>query len=210
MKTKLFGILTFVMIALAGTVIAYGHWYSSATVNATITTGYLDIALSNDTPYPNILQCSECPDVVTAQQSLSSDGSTLSITIDNAYPGVFVWGIFNIANIGTVPAEMAPGSPSFTVTDNDSPPGDIIILPGLNDTSAYINDDGYNMMLISWTFTNADGTPVTSDTLCPQDTVYVHWGILFLEPLEQATIFSITSTWTFQNCEPVAVDEAPS
>jgi len=208
MKTKLFGILTFAMIALAGTGIAYGHWYSFAYVNANITTGYLDVALSDDTQ-PGIIQCTECPAVVTASQSL--DGQTLTIQIDNAYPGVFVWGTFNIENIGTVPAEMAPGSPSFQVTDNDSEPGDIYIAAGPNSTSAYIYDDGANMMLISWSFTDITGAPITTGMLCVGDTVYVHWGILFLEPLEPSTAFSITSTWQFQNCEPVAVpDEAPS
>jgi len=199
MKTKIFGILAFVMVALAGTGIAYGHWYDYAYVNATITTGYLQVNLSDDTTPTISGGCTDCPSVVTATQSLSEEQSnTLDINITNAYPSIMVNGTFNIDNDGTVPAQLY--SVTWTATDTDSAPGDINFVADGNG-GWYLVDDGVNMMDITLTFTNSTGATVTPNEICVGNTIWGHWSISFLEPLEQGTTFWLSSTWTFQNCE---------
>ena len=197
MKTKILGILAFVMVALAGTGIAYGHWYDTANVNATIETGTLSVALSDDTTPTITGGCADCPQTVIATQSLDEDDNILTITIDNAYPSICVNGTFNIENTGSVPAEIA--NIAFTASDTDSPPGDIYFVADGNG-GYYLVDDNVNMMDISIYYTNASGV-ITPGVMCVGDTIWAHWSICFLEDLEQNTVFTITSTWTFQNCE---------
>ena len=206
MKTKIFGILAFVMVALAGTGIAYGHWYDSANVNATIQTGYISVVLSDDMK-PHVWGgCKDCPQSMsTASQSISADNKTISITIDNAYPSICVCGVFNIENQGTVPVEPTDNAICWNITDSDGSStlnGDIKV--SLSGNTAIVCDDNVQIMTITYCMTDSpgnNGNVITSSTICPGQTVYVHYHICFQEGLEQDTTYWIYSTWNFQNCE---------
>ena len=200
------------MIALAGTGIAFGHWYDSAYVNVQVNTGYIDVQLDS-TGLPTITgQCPNCPGTVTAVQLVYSGGllqvppnalgtvygDTLLLNITNAYPGICVNGIFSIDNIGTVPVMLADGSPSFTL-----PAGWTTTSAGTN--SVYLVDgSSVQEIQVTWSFTDVTGAPFTATSLCPGGIVYVHYSICFFEGLAQKQNYLFQSTWCFENCEPAS------
>jgi len=194
MKTKIFGMLAFVLVALAGTGIAYGHWTSLAYVNATVTSGTLDIQLSDEGITTNQV------DKIVALVDHELDGNTLTITIDNAYPMLCVNGTFNLYNDGTIPAAL--NGVDWNIYDND---GNDEFFTSTGDNCGFISDDGVTpQMNISWSSSNdgslgLNGQTATFNQIDPGQTLYVHWKICFQEGLEQSETWYIYSTWTFVN-----------
>jgi len=194
MKTKIFGMLAFVLVALAGTGIAYGHWTSVAYVNATVTSGTLDVQLSDEGIATNQV------DKIVAKVSDNLVGNTLYININNAYPMLIVNGTFNLYNDGTIPAAL--NGIDWQLTDND---GNDEWVVNTGQYSAFVTDDGVTSQAnISWYTTpggplGLNGENATFNQIDPGQTLYVHWQIVFQEALEQGETWTVNSTWTFVN-----------
>lgn len=204
MNTKMFGILAMVLVAFAGTGVAFGHWVSTVYVNGIVTSGSFNIVVSDE----GINTC--CPEWVHVSSVVNSATNTVTENITNAFPGVAVWGQINLNNTGTVPGSV--DWCGFCMTAND------IEYPGAPVTasdeawtnitgcfasagSAVWNDTTGNVggvppttqqWIVYWWWTDASGNNITfHGMLYPDQTVYFNYKIVFLEGLEQS------ETWLF-------------
>jgi predicted ribosomally synthesized peptide with SipW-like signal peptide len=94
---KKIGILALALIvALSAIGMGYAWWTQSLTINGTVNTGSLKVAFTGVYPNPDGYGVATCDPGFT--------GDTLTINIDNAYPGYYNILNYSIANHGTIPA----------------------------------------------------------------------------------------------------------
>jgi hypothetical protein len=206
MKAKVFGMLAFVMFALAGTGIAYGHWQDPVYVNTQITTGTLCITLSDEGISSN--QCTFTGDkpVATYWDYLTPNQNCLDIYMCNVYPCLVVNGTFNIYNNGTIPAAL--NGINWCITDQADPY--LTIVPCAENSNIYVVTDNYTWCPQAFIYVNStsgpaagqdnpNNTPATLSQIDPGQTLYVTWYVCFTENLCQNQTWCIGSTWCFVN-----------
>lgn len=102
------------VICLAGLGAAFAFWTEPLTVSSTVSTGYLqlkltDIVPSDNYPYGDLISCEK---IVETGDSVSFD-----LTVTDAYPGYEGRVDFKIENTGTIPAYIEDidfdGSPAY-------------------------------------------------------------------------------------------------
>jgi len=206
MKTKVLGMLAFVMFALAGTGIAYGHWQDPVYVNTQITTGVLCITLSDEGISSNQATFPGDKPVATYWDYLYPDQHCLDIYMCNVYPCLVINGTFNINNTGTIPAGLA--GINWCITDENDPYLTIVQFDDCPYT--YVVTDNYTWCPQAFIFVNATSGPAagqdnpnnTPATLCqidPGQTLYITWYVFFTENLCQGQTWCINSQWCFWN-----------
>jgi predicted ribosomally synthesized peptide with SipW-like signal peptide len=142
MKSKMVAAFALVMIALMVAGFAYAAWSETLTVSGTVKTGSVDAkfdkAMSNngddwEDPPPPEGKLDPCElgtwtnwnkwsgnryayDVAETKVEISRDGKTLTITIENAYPGYYPGVGFLVKNTGDVPIKFS----SISITGDTS------------------------------------------------------------------------------------------
>lgn len=104
------------LIGLALMGVAYGAWTETLTINGTVATGTFDVRFQTGA-WINDVETGQL-NIATCLATVSPDGATLTITVENAYPGYQCEGGANIINPGTIPAKINGLQP---VDDNSSP-----------------------------------------------------------------------------------------
>jgi hypothetical protein len=115
MKTSKYGTLFLISImALAGVTAGYALWEETLTITGTVDTGDFDIEITAG-------ETGSDETIPTSTILASSDGSTLTIDIDDAYPAITYYANFSIENVGDIPAEFPGG---WVYVSNTVPGGD--------------------------------------------------------------------------------------
>lgn len=100
---KLYLILAVVLVSLLLAGFGIARWYETLTISGTVNTGTVDASLS-------VGRCWDSEplekDVSTITCSLSEDGKTLNITVENAYPCIEYYCMFDVHNTGTIPIKV--------------------------------------------------------------------------------------------------------
>jgi len=204
MNTKILGILAMVIVALAGTGVAFGHWVSAVQINGVITSGSFNIETSimtgNDTG-------SSCPSVCVTSLVTTcphTNTNTITTTIKNAYPTTYAWGAVSFSNTGTVPGVLT--DIQMTVQNVEpsgqlSPSDEVITLTAGNITagSFVFADTHFGPQWVqAWYFTDMYNDLVNfNGTIAPHTTVVLHWQMGFQQGLEQAETWQLNTTYTF-------------
>ena len=105
-----------IAITLLGT--GYAYWTETLTINNTVSTGYLDVKFidADAWDFDDSETFSHRSNLVIAHKTIAADGQTISLTVDNLYPGSGASLDFLVENRGTVPAKI--GTVTGTVTEN--------------------------------------------------------------------------------------------
>jgi len=140
-----------IAIMLLGT--GYAYWTETLTIDNTVSTGYLDVRFidANAWDYDNSeVFPSRGSNLVIAHKTIAADGQSITLTVENLYPGAGASLDFLIENKGTIPAKI------WTVT------GTVIKNQALADALDYYVDTVrfYNG---SWQFYEID--PIKADTV---------------------------------------------
>jgi predicted ribosomally synthesized peptide with SipW-like signal peptide len=128
-KVKYIALILVLALGLIGG--AYAAWTDQLQVNGTVATGDIDVvftsAVSNDpagTDDPASPE-DDPKDVGVTEVSLSEDGKTMTVTIDNAYPGYVSEIDYAVTNNGSVPVrlqnktiDVTSGDPAALEVDN--------------------------------------------------------------------------------------------
>ncbi len=104
---------------------ALALWWESLTVDVTVHTGTLDASLSVESFGDNETDIAagmgednpEVKNVSNIYCDLSEDGNSITITIENAYPGITYYCNINLENTGTIPFKVYSVSLTGNITD---------------------------------------------------------------------------------------------
>lgn len=131
----------FIALALAAGITlmgaGYAAWNETATINHTVSTGELDITLSNGTATFNGEEGHTIlheDDVFAVGNVKTSTDNVVNIDLDNLYPGLTIDVEIPIANTGSIPVKIDPakvdvseelvvtGAPAWlTITEKNAP-----------------------------------------------------------------------------------------
>ena len=120
-KVKFIALILVLTLGLVGG--AYASWTDALHVEGTVATGDIDVvftdAVSND---PGETFDPACPEgdakhVGATEVFLSDNGKTMTVTIDNAYPGYVSEIEYKVTNNGSVPVKLQ--SKEFNVVSGD-------------------------------------------------------------------------------------------
>ncbi len=100
---------------------AMALWWERLNVDVNVQTGTLDASLSVDGYVDNEIQLAQqageqdptVKDVSNITCTLSEDGNSIDIYINNAYPGITYYCVINLENTGTIPFKVL-GTPELT------------------------------------------------------------------------------------------------
>ena len=199
---QIVGIFAVLMIALMVAGFAYAHWTKTITINGTVNTGSLDLAISFDGWTDDDKHfCNVTGDI---------DGNTLTVTIDNAYPCITATIKFDLHNNGSVPAGLYMWTATY---DNNV----ITIFNASNFQGSIINprmtEDEVEQALENYVECDLGlGTYVDVEIdfkgsnfwqIDPCQEPYVIITIHFLEDLPQDTSCSFTMTLEYWNWNEV-------
>lgn len=97
------GLLSLALILALGTLgVGYALWYEDLFIVGTVNTGTLDATWS----IGDYGADGDTKNVSEVGMSISQDGHTLTLTVDNAYPSVVYYWNFDITNTGTIPIHV--------------------------------------------------------------------------------------------------------
>jgi hypothetical protein len=184
MKGRLgkFGLI-FLALALCLSITAAGfaHWEKVVTISGTVTTGTLHLIPSGN------ISTNQTKPVANVSCSVNVTANSVTYTIDNAYPCLWVNGTFSLYNDGSVPA----GLHNMTIT-----PG-----PGL--TLEYVSPDCYQIKENSTVIATLYETLVTPWVNWTQidkgQTVTAYCLLHFEEGLKQNTTYTLTMALEYWN-----------
>jgi len=122
MKKRLLVLCMIMAFALTGA--AYAAWNDSLVINGSVGTGKLNTIFTCATATDNEQGCAK---VATTTTSISSpDKKTLTVTINNAYPGYKATVKYTVKNDGTVPVKLnaiTPNVPAVLTVNNTAAAG---------------------------------------------------------------------------------------
>ena len=202
-----------ILVALAVTGIALGHWESTAYTNGVISSGSFNIVVSDEGI------TSSCP--TYAPLSSVSLGDTVTDTITDAFPGLVVNGTINFFNIGTIPGYLtnwtvlAYDSDTFPIGSGSDEAFAAIASNFTTAGSAIWNDTTGNLggapsttqqWMVNWWWTFANGTPITvfGGWVYPGQAVLFNYDITFLEGLKMGGTWYFNVTATFAAASPMS------
>lgn len=107
-------LLLLALLAAAGLGGVFALWQEILTIDVTVETGELDAVLSVDDMGDTEIETAQAmgepdpavKDVSSIMCTLSDDGKSITVTIDNAYPSIFYWCLLNLENTGTIPFKV--------------------------------------------------------------------------------------------------------
>ena len=179
-KLGKFGLIFLALaLCLSITGAGFAHWEKVVTISGTVTTGTLHLV-----PSGNISTNQTEPVVAIVNCTVDEDANTVTYTIDDAYPCLWVNGMFDLHNDGSIPA----GYHNVTIT-----------APGL--TLSPISG-GYEIVENSTTLPIAnlwitlDGNWTQID---PGDDVFANWTMHFTEGLRQNATYTFTEALDYWN-----------
>lgn len=107
-----------IAIMLLGT--GYAYWTETLDISNTVSTGYLDVKFidADVWDYDDSETFNHRSNLVIAHKTIAADGQSISLTVDNLYPGSGASLDFLVENIGTVPAKI--GTVTGTVIKNQN------------------------------------------------------------------------------------------
>lgn len=107
-----------IAIMLLGT--GYAYWTESLTISNTVSTGYLDVKFidADVWDYDDSETFHHRSNLVIAHKSIAADGQSISLTVDNLYPGSGASLDFLVENTGTIPAKI--GTVTGRVIENQA------------------------------------------------------------------------------------------
>ncbi|QOX62835.1 hypothetical protein FRZ06_05485 [Anoxybacterium hadale] len=105
-----------IAIMLLGT--GYAYWTETLTISNSVSTGYLDVKFidADAWDYDDSETFLHRSNLVIAHKTIASDGQSISLTVDNLYPGAGASLDFLVENTGSVPAKI--GTVTGTVIEN--------------------------------------------------------------------------------------------
>jgi hypothetical protein len=115
-KTSLLVVLV-VVLALAAMGVAYGMWSETLNISGTVNTGTVNAEFSVGTISDNEI---EGKDTAWCTSSLSNDGNTFYVTMNNGYPLYECYVTFDVHNVGSIPIHIH--QPTFTGV-----PGELVV-----------------------------------------------------------------------------------
>lgn len=129
-KVKYIALILVLALGLIGG--AYAAWTDQLVVNGTVATGDIDVVFTSaesndpaDTDDP-ASPADDPKDVGSTEVSLSEDGKTMTVTIENAYPGYVSKIDYEVTNNGSVPVKLqnktidvVSGDPAGLEVDNN-------------------------------------------------------------------------------------------
>ena len=99
-KILILGLVLVLCLSVVGVGYAAGAWTKELYINGTVSTGSLDATITAGTSY-------DLPDDgAISSISCSDDGTTLTVTVLNAYPGQVYTQEFTIDNAGSIPLSV--------------------------------------------------------------------------------------------------------
>lgn len=113
-------IITAIAIAIMLLGTGYAYWTETLTINNTVSTGYLDVKFidADAGDFDDSETFSHRSNLVIAHKTIAADGKSISLTVNNLYPGSGASLDFLVENIGTIPAKI--GSVTGTVIENQA------------------------------------------------------------------------------------------
>lgn len=107
-----------IAIMLLGT--GYAYWTETLTISNTVSTGYLDVKFidADAWDFDDSETFHHRSNLVIAHKTIAADGRSISLTVDNLYPGSGASLDFLVENTGTIPAKI--GTVTGTVTENQA------------------------------------------------------------------------------------------
>lgn len=107
-----------IAIMLLGT--GYAYWTEALTIDNTVSTGYLDVKFidADAWDYDDSETFFHRSNLVVAHKTIAADGQSISLTVDNLYPGAGASLDFLVENTGTIPAKIS--SITGTVIQNQA------------------------------------------------------------------------------------------
>jgi hypothetical protein len=187
MKSKMVGLFAVLMIALMVAGLAYAHWEKIITINGTVSTGTLELEPSFSvvgiTGTEGWLPEPPTNKPVSYIKWTIND-NTLTVTINNTHPCLWVNGTFDIHNTGTIPAGLHK-------VDVTAPSGVTLGLPKPGEISVY--DGGkliaHGVYEISGNFKQID----------PGKKAEIKFMLHFEEDLPQGKTYEFTIKLTYYN-----------
>ena len=112
MKGKLgkIGIISLALVLALGTVgAAFAYWSDTLTITTTVSTGYLQLKLTNIVPSNSNITC------IKTGGGPEYNFTEFTITVTYAYPGYVGRVTFDVTNTGTIPAIILSGTSTVFV-----------------------------------------------------------------------------------------------
>lgn len=211
MKKNMLGAFTLALLVLMGTGVAFGHWQDWVYVDGYVNTGWIDVVPSYEGSEFDPINYKPYTDGKgVAWDDVYVEESTLYINLYNVYPGICWHGMFNIENLGTVPAGFVG------ITAMNSDPELKLVQTGPWVFDVYYDDGTAWVGPIAELAINQcapnglDTSPAVAQngysTLCQIDPgypVYFCVSICFENPLPQETDFQFDLTLEFWNWNEV-------
>lgn len=191
MKTKMVSVFAVLMVALMAVGFAYAHWSKIVTIDGTITTGSLHVTPSFGATLD------QTKEVATIEQSWDLETNTLTVTLGNVYPCLWVNGWFDFCNDGSIPValyDVIITPPAGVTYEYDYATGEFKIY----DT---IGIDGVKTLIATGTLTWERWTGYPQ--IDSQETVYVDFTLHFEQGLPQITTYTFTVEIVFYNWNEV-------
>ena len=130
-KSTLTALILVLVLAITG--VAYAAWTANVTINGTVNTGTFKLEFG-DNPSSNDSGTSNDPgysaNVAQTEVTREADNLSLTVTVNNAYPGYHATITYTLKNAGSVPLKVTSVQKSGEVTD------ELII----DDTDAGLNE----------------------------------------------------------------------
>ena len=177
--------------ALAVTGVTFALWTESLTINGNVDTGDLDVAIVHDATYDYVGGPNHSGDPYADCATVQgSDLNSITITVTDAYPGMFcrVW--YHLDNDGTVGAKVASVADVVTGLPGGVDKNDVFAI-----TPAVINNPGYGLT----------GTIIEPGASSSGQAFDIH-----IKPsvtnaqLDQNAAVTFTRTFNFENVDPIA------
>lgn len=189
---KAMGMFAALILALGMSGIAYAHWSKVITISGTVNTGTLHLIPTFE--FDSLVQVGGKP-IAEVNSNIDLETNTITVTMDNVYPCLWVYGTFDLHNNGTIPAGLhainvtaenlvvnywpIAGGYAGEVEDNSLDPGENVIMTG----QVILSGDGESDF----------------DQIDPGDNVYADFSLHFTENLPQNTTYTFTIELVYYN-----------
>ena len=147
-KVKYIALILVLALGLIGG--AYAAWTDVLNVAGTVATGDIDVVFTSaesndagDTDDP-ASPADDPKDVGSTEVSLSEDGKTMTVTIENAYPGYVSQIEYEVTNNGSVPVKLQ--NKTIDVTSGD--PAGLAVDNGC--LRCWLEENGFPRLLWVW------------------------------------------------------------
>jgi len=189
---KAMGMFAALILALGMSGIAYSHWEKIITISGTVNTGTLHLI---PTFHFDPLNQVEGKPIAVVNSSINLETNTITVTMDNVYPCLWVYGTFDLHNDGTIPA----GLHAINVTAEN------LVVNYWSTPDGYAGevednrlDSGKNVIMTGEVTLRGEGES-DFDQIDPGDNVYADFALHFTENLPQNTTYTFKIELVYYN-----------